>query len=97
MAAVASHQTAEYPTAKRLLRLPIEGQKRRKLLVILGMLADEGRLVDGKEPVALDELAERASLPPQRVGALLRRMDDDDLISVRWTRKRNHVHVELLT
>lgn len=92
MAVQTPPKSTDYPTAKRLLRVPVAGKKRHKLLVVLGMLEDEGRLAGF---VSMDELGERTGFPPRRVSALVSALEEDGLVTVLWTRKRFHNRFEL--
>jgi len=97
MAAVAER----YPTLARAVALPVEGEKRRKVLAAIAAFADEGY-----EP-SLREIAERARLDGgwQKAEALVRRLATDGLLRVEWAtvrkgrrvvRVRSRNHYELI-
>jgi len=71
---------ADLPTLERVLRLPLEGEKRRRVLGTLAVLADQGR-----ESVAVRELAERAQVDHQRIWHLVTRLEKDGFVAVDWS------------
>jgi DNA-binding IclR family transcriptional regulator len=72
------------PEARRAYLLPVDGQKRRKILVLIGAFLDAGR-----NP-SITELAARARLPRSVVMALVDRLERDQFLGVeRAPRQRN--------
>lgn len=67
------------PAAKAAARLPIDGTKRRKVLVLIAAYADAGE----KSP-SIRELAERARLDRLIVANVVDRLARDGLLEVDW-------------
>src|SRR6266542_39731 len=84
---VRSEMLERYPTVTRVARLPIEGVKRRKVMLLLAAFADEG-----VRP-GLNQLAERAAigqphLEPPKLSQVLKRLETDGLVRVHRRSKR---------
>lgn len=71
---------ARYPLAYAVLRLPMEGQKRRKVLASIAAFHDEGH-----QP-ALREIIKRAGLTRgiKEADRLLKRLEADGYLRIEW-------------
>jgi DNA-binding MarR family transcriptional regulator len=66
------------PTARRVLAMSIEGNKRRKVLLAVALYADSGRA----DP-SIGELVQRTKLPRSAVVSIVDMLDRDGLLEVR--------------
>ncbi|HET7052461.1 MAG TPA: hypothetical protein VFI09_00920 [Solirubrobacterales bacterium] len=73
------------PNTRRALVLPVEGTKRRKVLVLIAAYADAGR-----DDPAISELSQRSGLTYRQVVFVVDRLEADGWLEVRRSHQRRN-------